>query len=124
MNIDERGRRAATDLLERAAARTVPTIDELDVPAPRRQRVLMFVGAAAVVLLAVLGFVATRVDHRVRTIASLPTPSGVQAKAWSPAGLGVSMAVPSRWQEGGATSGYRFSIGEPSRDAYVLADRL
>ena len=127
MNIDDRAHRAATDLLERAAARPVPNIDELvdAAPAPDRRRWLALGAVAATIALALLSVAIFRGgDDDVRTITTVPAPSGVHAAAWSPSGLGVTMSVPSTWVTRGPVAGFGYSVADPSRDPYVLADRI
>ena len=124
MNIDERGRRAGTDLLERASTRPIPVLAERSATASRTRRLSLVAAAAAALVVVVIGVVATRRDDSVRTITNLPTPDAVQARSWSPVGLGVTVTVPSTWVEGGPVSGFRYAVSDATRDSYVLADRL
>src|SRR5689334_13824118 len=124
MNIDERGRRAGTDLLERASTRPIPVLAERSAAANRTRRLSLVAAAAAALVVVVIGVVATRRDDSVRTITNLPTPDAVQARSWSPVGLGVTVTVPSTWVEGGPVSGFRYAVSDATRDSYVLADRL
>lgn len=128
MNLDLRAASAAEDLLRRAARRPIPDIAELvrspKHPSPRR---LPLVAAAAVLVVAlVAGLVLLRGgdSHKTAPAAEpVPVPAGVDPVPYAPAGLGVSMLVPSTWTPSASTV-FDHGLTSPDGDAYVGTQRL
>ena len=119
MTIDERARQAATDLLERAAERTVPAVHDLEVPRRRGARPLL--AAVAAVVLAVVGiavFAGSDDD------APPAMPGGGRSRTWAPAGLGLSVQIPSTWLDRGPAAGFSYTASPAGGDGSIVADRF
>ena len=120
MTIDDRARTAATDLLERAAERPVPTVEELTAAPRRSSRALLAVAAA--IGLAVLGvsLVVTSTDDDVTPA----VPGGGTARLWAPEGLGLTAQLPASWKDRGPAAGFSYTAAPDGGDGSIVADRF
>ena len=120
MTIDERARRAATDLLTRADQRPIPTLDELTVERRRPNgRILAAVAAAVLAIIGVTVFV-TGDDRDVAPA----MPGGGESRTWAPPETGLSIDIPASWPERGPSSGFAYAVGHEAGDGAIVADRL
>lgn len=108
---------------------------------PRRVRFVqrlpppVLIGAAIVgiVVLVVLGVTASADDDgpspvRQPESSVVPTPipaapEGVDAVAWEPDDLGITLHLPSTWEEGEGEEGYELVYEAPDRDRFAFVDR-
>lgn len=118
MTIDERARAAATDLLERAAHRPVPELDDLSAAPRRSSRPLL---AAAAVVLAVVGFAVFVTSDDDVTPAM---PGGGESRTWAPEGLGLTLQIPASWNDGGPGAGFSYTASAAGGDGSIVADRF
>jgi hypothetical protein len=128
MKLDERAERAATDLLERASRRPIPTIEELEASTTvRRLQVRRLLAAAAVVAVIAGGVsFALRRVHPLPTVehpAALPVPAGVTPQLVAPEGSGVTFELPSTWEHNGANRSFD-DVYADGDESYVSVARI
>jgi hypothetical protein len=120
MKLDERAGRAATDLLERASRRPIPTVEELERRTiVRRLPVRRLLAAAAVVAVIMGGLAFVNRDRPLPTVehpAGLPVPVGITPQLVSPDGMGVTLELPSTWDLIPDNRGFAVGYGDADAD--------
>jgi hypothetical protein len=126
MKLDERAGRAATDLLDRASRRPIPTVEALEQSrVVRRLPVRRVLAAAAAIAVVVGGLAFVNRDRPLPTVehpTGLPVPAGVTPQLVMFEGTGISVEVPSTWEASTATRGFQ-AVYVDGKESYVAALR-
>ena len=92
---------------------------------PRRRTIAVSAAlVVAVVAIATVGSVVSARRHVPTVVVpkGVATPTGVVAKTYAPSDLGVTMSIPSTWQQFSAGSGFQYTVGDTgSTTGFLLA---
>jgi hypothetical protein len=130
MKLDEHAAPARDELLARAAARGIPTVDELvGRGRPHRPAARPILAVAAAVAIVVASTVVL-VDgdggppHVEQPASPLPVPDGVVPRDVEPPGMGVDVEVPTTWEWNGVTRGFDVAYVDSTAGTYLSVSRI